>query len=260
MAAGNNVTRTSIVFHAYDLLFVKAYGSSEVVFVCQLLEHVVSETRMRNNRRNGGMRTEITKKKVKVRYLSPVSQSPHVYAYDANTYSEVDPPSIYGLVGTFQTVETDGSGLLEKIRIDQHELDRMTQIVNMQPDDEPADISMYLDESEQISAASLAASRGVANSGARVDDPFLAGGGGGMEASSSRGGAAERAARIAELITAAGATWYTPAAEAIERQVDEEIIAERNAEFAASSDGQRRSRRTPKPTAQGLMSIASETP
>ena len=87
MAAGNNFTRTSIVFHAWDLLFVKAYGSSEAVFVCQLLEHVVSETRMRNTRRNGGMRTEITKKKVKWRPRVTSGPCHHNLSNDVEAFS-----------------------------------------------------------------------------------------------------------------------------------------------------------------------------
>jgi hypothetical protein len=104
----------------------------------------------------------------------------------------------------------------------------------------------------------LAASRGVANSGADVADEFLSQGGAGMEASSSRGHFAEREvlfnAKQSELgkVLNKGSKEY----DRLLVEVDAELLARSSRRPQAGSDDRRRSTRHRNPSSMGLMSAA----
>ena len=104
----------------------------------------------------------------------------------------------------------------------------------------------------------LAASRGVANSGADVADEVLSQGGAGMEASSSRGHFAEREvlfnAKQSELgkVLNKGSKEY----DRLLAEVDAELLARSSQRPQAGSDNRRRGTRHRNQSSMGLMSAA----
>ena len=104
----------------------------------------------------------------------------------------------------------------------------------------------------------VAASRGVANSGADVADDFLSQGGAGMEAPSSREHYAEREvlfnAKQSELgkVLNKGSKEY----DRLLAEVDAELLARSSQRPQAGSDNRRRGTRHRNQSSMGLMSAA----
>jgi hypothetical protein len=175
--------------------------------------------------------------------------------------SQVDRGSIHGQVECFEVLSKKQSGLHNEISISGDEWSRMEAEVAKA--DQVAHGREYLDEDEQlnnITPGMLAASRGVANSGADVADDFLSQGGAGMEASSSRGHYAEREALFnamqAELgrgVLKKGSKEY----DELLAQVDEQLLAQSRRPQVGDGHVRRSSRRR-QLSGMGLLSAANE--
>ena len=236
-----------------SLIFVKLVSKNEPFAIGQLCEHVIEV----NHPTHG---VYFMPANISLRYFGRREERDGAWAIEMeDAVSRVDRGSIHGQVECFETLsKKKQSGLYHRICIPGDEWDRMAEKVAKA--DQVADGRDYLDEEDlnDLTPAMLAASRGVANSGADVADDFLSQGGAGMEAPSSREHYAEREvlfnAKQSELgkVLNKGSKEY----DRLLAEVDAELLARSSQRPQAGSDNRRRGTRHRNQSSMGLMSAA----
>jgi hypothetical protein len=132
---------SKVFFRMHTLVYVKAAAGgsdNEVVFLAQLLEHVVEVTMPARGRRRS--RPGFVNDKPRVRFFSRAEVEGQ-YHYDPNTYDKVNVSAIYGEVRSFSTVELNSDGLLVAFKVEEEELNHMERVVNeADGDDDDIDV------------------------------------------------------------------------------------------------------------------------
>jgi hypothetical protein len=149
--AATAVEATSrVVYRMHALVFVKAArGTAEVVFFAQLLEHIVEVTEQLGLRRRHPFFANPTPS---VRFFSPTADRGH-YTYDPDTFDTVSVGAIHGAVRSFNNLEVDRDGLLQRFSVSSDELDQMEGVVGEMNEDNDDDNDDNNDEADSEALA-----------------------------------------------------------------------------------------------------------